>query len=156
MEDIRATISSSCGKYSDTFILTDTDLTWNWKNGKDSGERHRLLSDMAAQVSHSTSRPNGTEPKVYSGIALITFAHVIFFSALQSLAPLLAPFILIVGVILFIRGIKNWRVETYTHFRIKDEESFGWIVHRHCNAQQLEQFEAEYESACASARFLDN
>ncbi|MCG8599825.1 MAG: hypothetical protein MI807_06765 [Verrucomicrobiales bacterium] len=153
MDDVIATISTRKGRYSDTYSLTRTELIWQWTKGEESGESSISLSKLKPRVEHASSRPRGTEQRLITGIILVALAAVIFFSALQKLAPLLSVLLALGGCTLIVWAFRKWRVLHYSGFATKDDEWFGHVIHSRCDSHELEQFEAAFEDACESARF---
>ena len=153
MEDIIATVSSRYLSHTGTLELTPTTLHFRWQGRSSSGETSIPLSELRPQVQHWTGRPDGAMTYLFASTGILALAAIVYYSAIHPLAPLLAPALLIVGILLAVRAAFRIRIETFTIFMQKDGQRFASVVHRNCKPQELEQFEAAFETQCQAARF---
>jgi hypothetical protein len=129
------------GRLSEAFILTEDDLIEEGRRGARHWRRNWPLRQLEPQVEYRSDRPEGAKQSVLMGAVLIAVAVSFYFSDFNSRIPLLAPLLVLLGALALGRGLKNWRVETWTIFRRLDGSMATHCLHRGTGAGERLEFE---------------
>jgi hypothetical protein len=82
---------------------------------------------------------------------ILGVALAMYFSDFDAKAPLLAPFVAVVGLVLIGRALKSFRVETWTTIRKWDGTMATSFTHRDCHPGERALFE---EALAESVRYV--
>jgi hypothetical protein len=99
------------------------------------------LQQLSPELESISGRPQGTKETLVGGAIMVGVALAIYFSELNPQAPLVAPLILIIGLVLLGRVLQNFRVETWTTIRKWDGSSATSFSHRDCDPAERRIFE---------------
>ncbi len=130
------------------YMLTEDHLVEEGTGGANRWWRRAWpLQQLSPELERLTGRPEGTKETLLGGAMVLGLGFSLYFSDLNAKAPLLAPFVLLVGLILLGRLLKNGRVETWTTIRKWDESVATFFRHRDCHPGER----AAFEDALAEA-----
>jgi hypothetical protein len=117
------------GRHVEQLLLTEDRLVEDGSVGKRRWRRSWRLQDLSADLEYTTGRPEHSELRLVSGLVVIGLAVVFYFSSFQVHIPLLAPLIGALGGWLLVKGLKGWRIETWTLIRKSDGSAATHFAH---------------------------
>jgi hypothetical protein len=128
-------------RHVETLLLTEDRLIEEGSFGKRRWRRSWRLQDLSPELDYTTGRPEHSELRVVAGLVLIALALVFYFSTFQVHVPLLAPLVAVLGGWLLVRGLKGWRLETWTLIRKSDGSTATHFAHSFGGAEDRRDFE---------------
>jgi len=152
MEETQASLTCRWRGWTRDFLLTDGHLVWKYRRGRRSGEKRALLKDLSASPVRVTGRPRHVGPNIVGGGVCVTLSSILFFSSVQSHVPLLAPCVALVGIFTLSRVVRDFRIQTWTSFFREDGTWVASILHRGCDDEERERFEAAFSQSVSQAK----
>jgi hypothetical protein len=129
------------------YMFTEDHLIEEGRGGANHWRRAWPLQQLSPELERATGRPQGTKETLLGSVTVLGLGLSLYFSDFNAKAPLLAPFVLIVGLSLLGRVLKNGRVETWTMIRKWDGSLATSFQHRDCQPGER----AAFEDALAEA-----
>jgi hypothetical protein len=134
------------------FTLREDHLIEEGSRGKRRWRQAWPLQQLSPELESISGRPQGTKESLVGGAIMVAVALAIYFSELNAQAPLVAPLILIIGLVLLGRVLQNFRVETWTTIRKWDGSSATSFPHRDCDPGERRIFEDALADAVRDIR----
>jgi hypothetical protein len=134
------------------FMLTHDHLIEEGSRGSRQWRQAWPLQQLSPEIERQTARPQGANEALTGGLIVLALALAMYFSDLNAKAPLLAPFVSVVGMILMVRGLKRFRVETWTMIRKWDGTTVTSFTHRDCNPGERALFEEAFADTVRHVR----
>jgi hypothetical protein len=135
------TLTLAKGRQRETLSLTEDRLVEDVSAGKRRWRRSWRLQDLSADLEYTTGRQENSELRVVAGLVVICLAIVFYFSTLHGHIPLLAPLVGALGGWLLAKGLKGWRIETWTLIRKSDGSAATHFAHSLGSAEDRRDFE---------------
>ena len=134
------------------FTLTEDHLIEEGSRGVNHWRQAWPLQQLSPEVESQAARPQGTMERVIGGVAILAVGLTVYFSDFNAKVPLLAPLLLVVGLIVMGRGLKTLRVETWTTIRKSDGAAATSFSHRDCNPRERGEFEEAFSETVRHIR----
>ena len=115
------------------FLLTDDELIMEWDGPKNKGRKSWHFDFLSPTVGFSVETGSGFKEGLIIGIVLIILAVIFYFSELNSLIPLLAPVLAILGIAILANAIRKGKKSTWTVFYKKDGEMVAYMDQSICH-----------------------
>jgi hypothetical protein len=131
------------------YMVTEDHLIEEGRGGANHWRRAWPLQQLSPEIERATGRPQGT---ILGSVTVLGLGLSLYLSDLNAKAPLLAPFVLIVGLSLLGRVLKNGRVETWTMIRKWDGSLATSFQHRDSQPGERVAFEDALAEAVRHAR----
>jgi hypothetical protein len=123
------------------YTLTEDHLIEEVTGGAERWRRAWPLQQLSPELERITTRPQGTKESLIASVIVFGLGFSFYFSDLNARAPLFAPLVLLLGLILLGRVLRNGRIATWTTIRKWDGTLATTFVHRDCHAGEREAFE---------------
>jgi hypothetical protein len=129
------------GRHVEKLLLTEDRLVEDLSIGKRRWRRSWRLQDLSAELEYTTGRQEHSELRVVAGLVVICLAVAFYFSTFHVHIPLLAPLVGVLGGWLLVRGLKGWRIETWTLIRKSDGSAATHFAHSLGSPEDRRDFE---------------
>ena len=147
MNDKPISLACKMGEWAQTIALFSDRIIVSWARGMERGQRGVSLTKLSPVLGSVTGPPRRRGSRIRLGAGLLAAAAVVYFSALNDDAPLLAPLLALIGLGMLATENRYRRVRSWTVISFDDGRVFLNIPHAGCDQTQLTQFEEAYARA---------
>ena len=134
------------------YILTEDHLIEESTGGRGSWRRAWPLQQLSPELERVTSRPEGTKERLWGGAIALAVGLALYFSDFNAGAPLVAPLVLLLGLIVLSRGLRDLRMRTWTTIRKWDGSQVTWFLHDDCDHGERAAFSNAFGEAVKHIR----
>jgi hypothetical protein len=134
------------------FTLTSDHLIEEGSRGSSHWRQAWPLQQLSPEIERQSGRPRGTREALIAGLVMLGAGLTIYFSDLNARAPLLAPVISVVALIMLGRVLQNFRLETWTTIRKWDGTMATSFTHRDCHPGERALFEEAFAETVRHVR----
>jgi hypothetical protein len=140
--EVLARLEMAKGRHAERFLLTEDRLVEDSRIGERRWQRSWRLQDLSSELEYTSGRPEHTEARVVGGLVVLSLAATLYFSALHAHIPLFAPLLGALAAWLLVKGLRDWRIETWTLIKRSDGGGATHILHRLGAPEGRRDFEA--------------
>ena len=139
------------GQYKYKYYFDSDHYYRSWSDGADEGESSYPLHKLSSKYSRTKGRSDGVTEKIKISTIIMLASIVIYFSDYNEKIPLLAPVLLLLGIIRIYSIRNDILPSTWTIIRYENGEEATYIVHGNEDNEERISFEKSLADAIVKA-----